>query len=309
VVAQAQTVTPRPQARAIAPKAARLTAVNAESHFADVRRVVRKVGGHVEEAKGQFVSDPQAKEVRFEVGDRATFAIPYDRITAMHIEEAVESSTLRGRLTKDYLTLHYADTSGQTRFETVRLSKRDVQPALAALETDTGLTIDRTPAKQSFLGIPIRVAIGDRVRVTDQTGRTTKGTITQLSDSALTLDGLTAVPRVFDEASVKKIRLPYSPGPDARLGFGIGVFSGGLAGALVSHGDLGAILYGATKIGAPLGVIATGVIVATGAALHPFDKSKDVYLGGTRGASKTSAIAIGPQIAKERKGVLVSVRF
>jgi hypothetical protein len=284
-----------------------LTVLNTGPRFADARRVTPKGGGRVEEAKGLFVSDPKDKELRFEVGGQLAFAVPFDRITAMHYENAVEPSKWGWPLkdTKDYLTIHYTDGAGRAAFETVRFSARDVPPMLDALETHAGFKIDRTLAKQSFLGIPIRAAIGDRVTVTDQTGYNIEGTITELSASSLALDGSTV-----DGASVKTIRLRRSPGHDALRGFGIGAVVGGIPGGLMG-GALGGDARSAFESAAILGALVGGInaVLSGATASYRFRAVRDIYLGDTPAVSKTSAITIMPQLAKQRKGVAVSVRF
>jgi hypothetical protein len=274
---------PGPIGQTIAPEATRLTAQNAESRFADARRIIRKAGGRVEEAKGLLISDPQDKELRFDTGVQAAFAVPYDRINAMHYEKSVDSSRWGWPLTdtKYYLTIHYADSAGRATFETIRLHERDVPLALDALERDSGLTIDRTLAKQSFLGIPIRAAIGDRVTVTDRTGKDTEGTITELSTSSLSLDGSRGARRVFGAASVKTIRLTRSPGYDALRGLGIGALIGAISGVLVARlggGDASDTAQAAAIMGALFG----GVGAALGAVSpsYRFRATRDVYLGG-----------------------------
>ena len=145
-------------------------AQGAESRFADVRRVVRKPGGHVKRAHGWMISDPDGREVRFEGRNRAGFKVPYESITSIHVESVVGSWPLREWT--DYVTLHYVDSSGRDTFETLRLSGSDHGPLLATLERDTGHKIDRTTGRWSFPGIPVRAAIGDRVTVTDSSGQT-----------------------------------------------------------------------------------------------------------------------------------------
>lgn len=299
---------PNPIGHPIAPEAAKLTALNAQSRFADARRVTPKGDGRVEEAKGLLVWDPQAKELRFEVGAQPAFAVPFDRISAMHYEKAVDPSKWGWPLkdTKCYLTVHYADRAGRAAFETVRLSERDVAPVLDALETAAGLKIDNTPARRSFLGIPIRAAIGDWVRVTDQTGQDTEGTITELSASSLTLDGST----VFDGVSVKKITRTRSPGHDALRGFGVGAVIGGITGGLAGRA-LGGDARSAFEVAAIFGGFLGGVsaLISGATASYRFRATRDIYLGGTPGASKTPAITIVPRLAKQSKGLAVSVRF
>ena len=292
------------------------TAQTAESRFADARRVTRTGGGHLEETKGLLISDPKAKEIRFEEGDRPAFAIPYDWVTAMHYGQYGEAKrSFRNPFwTRPlyYLTVHYVDAAGQARFETVRwVSER--APALDALETETGLRIDHAPTQRSFLGIPIRVTIGDRVTITDLTGRKTTGKITQLSATALALDGSTGAQQSFADSSVQRVRLPYSLKRGVLVGFASGAIYGASSWMLLladsGEWTTGDAMEGAALFGAGGAVLGAVIGPAVGAVRHRFDRSKDVYVGGTTGASRTSVITVGPQIAKDRKGVLVSVGF
>src|SRR5438034_1742168 len=126
-----------------------------EALFYNTHRVTPQRVSQVEEAIGQLVSDPGGTQVRFELGDRTAFVVPYERIIVIHYEKVVGPSKWGWPVkdTKYYVTIHYADSAGQPTFETVRLSARDVPLALDALEADTALTIDRTLARRSFLGI------------------------------------------------------------------------------------------------------------------------------------------------------------
>jgi hypothetical protein len=108
---------------------------------------------------------------------------------------------------------------------------------LAIFEADTGLPIDRSASKRSFLGLPIYVAVGDTVYVTDDMGRRVKGTITQLSRSSLQLAPLTnepsAGPRDFDQPSIRKVELTNMRwGSDNNHFTGIGVTGGFILGVL-----------------------------------------------------------------------------
>jgi outer membrane lipoprotein SlyB len=196
----------------------------------------------------------------------------------MHYEKAVEPSKAGWpvKKTKDYLTIHYSDGDGRARFETVRLAATDIALALEQLERDTRLTVERTPARHSFLGIPIRAAIGDRVLVSDANGATAEGTITELSASGLVLDGSA----IFDEASVNTIRLARSPGRDATRGFGFGTLAGGILGGLLVKavgGDAKSAAQGAAIAGMFLGGVSGAVSGAS--ASYRFRASRDVYLG------------------------------
>ena len=50
-----------------------------------------------------------------------------------------------------------------------------------------------------------------------------------------------------------------------------------------------------------------GALLAASIPSYQFRAARDVYVGGTTGASTTSGITIAPYIMKERRGVLVSV--
>jgi hypothetical protein len=257
----AQEATPAPDAARSSP--------NAASRFPDTRLVMRSRGGRVREVTGLLTSDPQSKQVRFEVGDRVLFVAPYDQITAMHYEKD----------TKDFLTIYYTDTGGLVKVETIRLrASRKVLPTLDALERDTGLTIDRTLAIRSFLGLPIRAALGDTVVLTDKTGEAIEGTLTQLSASSIVLNGSTPAARAFDAASVQRITMPASLQDDLRLGYKWAMIFGassGVAGGLVAYKrscEESSPLLSALVGGSAGTVIGIGAGWAAGAVTHAFRK-------------------------------------
>jgi hypothetical protein len=238
------------------------------ARFAEGRRVIRSAGGHVEEVAGLLASDVQTREIRFDVESRAAFAVPYSRITSLHYERSVDPSKWGWPMkdTNHYLTVHYMDAAGHATVETVRLSERDVTRTLEALETDTGLKIDRSAAKQSFQGIPIRAAIGDRVAVTDRSGRAVEGMIAQLSPSSLELYGPGATPWVFNAATTTRIRRSRSKPRDAFVGFLIGAIAGGAAGGLAGAGIGGnarAAFAGASVLGGFLGGLGAAMYAAS----------------------------------------------
>jgi len=132
-----------------------------------------------------------------------------------------------------------------------------------------------------------------------------EGTITELSASSLALDGSTV-----DVASVKTIRLRRSPEHDALRGFGIGAVVGGTPGGLMG-GALGGDARSPFESAAILGALVGGInaVLSGATASYRFRAVRDIYLGDTPAASKTSAITIMPQLARQRKGVAVCVRF
>lgn len=274
--------------------------------------------GRVKEVTGILVSDSEGKQIRFEAAGRVAYVVPYERITAMHYEESHYPQRILRR-SSFYLTVHYSDVAGRPAFETIRLlSEREALSALATLERDTGGTFDRSVATQSFQGIPIRAGIGARVAVTDQTGRTMKGAIAQLSASSLTLDESTGVPRVFDQTSLLKIRLLYSAKHDALAGFAFGATVGavsayltaGLSGCFSATDETDChVAGGAAATAGVLGGLGAVIGMTIGALRYPFNDAFDVYRGSARSTSRTPAITIAPQLAQARKGVLMSVRF
>jgi hypothetical protein len=244
------------------------TALKGASRYRDARLVAAQGRGErIDEVKGVLVSDPQARRIRFEVNDRAVFDVSYDQVTAMHYEESdfPKRSFFRSSY---YLIVHYSDAASQGKFETVRLvSTRDVPSMLATLEADTRLRIDRSASKRSFLGLPIYVAVGDTVYVTDPTGQRLKGTLTQLSRSSLRLAASatdrSAVPRDFDQASIRKVEVANLRwtfwGSNNNLFTGIGVTAGLILGVLAAvdlPGDPLVTLLGVTTSGGFLGYLA-----------------------------------------------------
>lgn len=308
VNAQESTIPRRSPERVTMPEAS----PGAALRFPDARRLVRQGGGRVQEDEGVLVSDPQSAEIRFEQFDYAVYAVPYADITALHYENAAEPSKWGWPLTqtRHLLTIHYADGFGGAAAETVRLPDRDVPLALDALETDSGRTIDRTRARQSFLGIPIRAAIGDRVKIRNQAGEDVEGIITEISASSLALEGTPAGPRRFDAGSVTSIALTRSPRRDALRGFGTGALAGGIAGGLIG-GLLGRDARSACDGAVWLGGF-TGGAGALASALFPsyqFRAARNVYTAAGAAPSTPPSIVIAPRLEKERTGVLVSVRF
>jgi hypothetical protein len=249
----------------------------AESRFPDVRRVVRKGGGLIDEMRGVLIADPATRQLRFAGHDQALLEVDYDRITSMHYE----TDTKRPRALLDqqighYVTLHYADAAGQARFAIFRLPSRDIRSTLESLEADLGLKINTTPPKRSFQGLPIRVAAGDTVAVTDETCRTTQGKITSLSASSLVLDGATRAEHEFQATTIRRISVVSQPGRDARSGLkwwaGIGGLVGGVYGGALS--GVSGVLEGAAVFGALWSAIGAGLGSAAGTAAD-----LDIYLG------------------------------
>ncbi len=108
-------------------------------------------------------------------------------------------------------------------------------------------------------------------------------------------DESTGVPRAFDETSLRKIRLLYSPKHDALVGLGTGAalgafgvyVSAGLGGCFSPTGHTSDchVLEVTAAVGGGLGA-AIGMTI--GAFRYPFNNAFDVYRGDARGASSTN---------------------
>lgn len=291
----------------------------AEWRLTGARRAAPTGPGHLKEVEGVLVSDVVGQEIRFEASGPDGFVVPYDRINALHYEESKYPQRFLRR-SSFYLTVHYSDADGRPVFETIRLlSERPALSAIATLERDTGSTFDRSLATRSFLGISIRAGVGARVGITDQMGQTTKGVISHVSASFLTLDESTGVERVFGETSLREIRLLYSPKHDALVGLAVGAtvgasgvyFSAGLSGCFseTSQKSDCHVLRAAAAAAGVGGGLGALIGMTIGALRYPFNHAFDVYRGDVRNASRRPSITIGPQISRERKGAFVSVVF
>lgn len=130
------------------------TAVLADGQFAKARLMVPKNDNKMQEVEGRLVSDTASKRVRFETGGRMAFEVPFESIKSILYEKASKPRYTAGLLLawpllftkskKHYVTIQYADASGQGKFEIIRLDKGNFSLALATLEADTGIKIERT---------------------------------------------------------------------------------------------------------------------------------------------------------------------
>ena len=126
----------------------------ADGRFSGARLLVPKNDDKMQEVEGTLHSDARARHVRFDTGGRAAFEVPYDRIRSLLYERAAKPRYAAGLLLawpllftkskKHFLTIQYADASGQGKFEIVRLDKNNFSMALATLEADTGVKVERT---------------------------------------------------------------------------------------------------------------------------------------------------------------------
>lgn len=129
----------------------------ADGRFSKANLIVPKDSGKAQELEGTLVSDTRAKQLRFENGGRTTVEIPYDRIKGLLYERAAKPRYGMGLLLawpllftkskKHFVTVQYSDASGAGKFEIIRLDKGNVTLALATLEADTGIKVERSEEK------------------------------------------------------------------------------------------------------------------------------------------------------------------
>ena len=186
------------------------TSAVGQSRFEDVRLIVDRredsfASGQnkgFDGERGVLTSDVPARRLRFETRDRVLFEVSFDRLSSLHYEEA-RYYPGRWSRTAPYLTIHHTRDAGEPGFAILRLSRDSAPGLLKTLESDTGLTADRTPPRTSFLGLPIHLTPGNPVYVTNSAGQRIKGEIAGLSQSAIDLGKLGR----FEAASVRRIEV------------------------------------------------------------------------------------------------------
>jgi hypothetical protein len=130
------------------------TVVLGDGRFGDARLLVPKDDKKMQELEGTLVSDAKAKQVRFDSGGRVAFEVGFDKIKSIQYEKASKPRYTAGLLLawpllftkskKHFVTFQYTDASGQGKFEIVRLDKDNFARALATLEADTGIKVERS---------------------------------------------------------------------------------------------------------------------------------------------------------------------
>jgi hypothetical protein len=181
------------------------SSLDAESRFAGVRLVVGRHGSVVQnsgldEVEGVLSIDAEAGRLRFEAPGRPVLEVALDAVIALHYEESSYPRRLFRRRGL-YLTVHHTGAGGEAEVAIFQLPKGAADDCLAAVARSTGQPLDRSRSTTSFLGLPIHTGIGDVVYVTQNDGRTRKGTVTQLGLSGISLGALGRI----DEASVRRI--------------------------------------------------------------------------------------------------------
>ena len=147
---------------------------------------------------------------------------------------------------------------------------------------------------RSFEELQSILKMGQTVVVTDDSGRQTKGRLTDVSPSALVVS--TPDTRTFAEGTVEKIRSPDSLSNGVLIGAAIGA---GLAtwDYLIDPSEPG---------NAAIFAVAIGLGTATGAGIDALHQGgKVLYMS----PQQRSDLPLSPVLGKDRQGVLVSVRF
>jgi hypothetical protein len=106
---------------------------------------------------GTFVLDPSAKAARFVGKAKTEVEIPYGSITSLLYERAatprysaavlVSPLFLFSKSKKHFLTIQYKNAEGQGQFALIRFDKSNWQAAVAAVEAQTGLKVERVEEK------------------------------------------------------------------------------------------------------------------------------------------------------------------
>ena len=171
--------------------------------------------------------------------------------------------------------------------------------------------LPRLVAGQEIAGsmdqLRVLVKPGDQIRVTDATGRETKGKIADLSGDTLALlvDGQRREVRVGDISTIRQ-RRSDSLATGAKVGFGIGAGFGVLVAVQVlsvyDEAGVGAVtaislLYGA--LGAGMGVGFDALVT----------REQVIYAAPARSAPTRAGVRIRPLLTHGRRGVAVSLGF
>lgn len=282
----------------------------------DAQRTTATSPGHFRSTNGELVLDSARREITFDAAHGAATVVPFDGIVALHLED---TGNRRGLVrNRDlFLVVHHAAGQAGGGAETFRMSEGAGLAAVEAIEQRTGRVFDRSEAHASFLGIPVRTTIGTRLSVSDDTGRTTSGTLVSVSTTTLVLRGADGRTRELAASSIRRVRRPYAPGPSALrfalVGSAVGAFNvflvAGLGGCFevqepANCNHLGGATLASAAITAGL---FSAVSVTVGAMKYPFNSNYDVY--SPPGARPIARHTLVPQPGGGSWGVSMSFRF
>ena len=103
---------------------------------------------------GVLVFDTGAKTVRFLHKGKAEIEIPYGSVTSLLYERTakprytaailISPLFLFSKSKKHFLTIQYKSADGRGEYALIRLDKKNYQPALAMVEAQTSIKVERT---------------------------------------------------------------------------------------------------------------------------------------------------------------------
>jgi len=106
---------------------------------------------------GTLALDSSAKVARFVAKGKTEVEIPYGSITSLLYERAatprysaavlVSPLFLFSKSKKHFLTIQYKNAEGQGQFALIRFDKKNWQSAVAAIEAQTGIKVERVEEK------------------------------------------------------------------------------------------------------------------------------------------------------------------
>ena len=128
-------------------------------------------GEGFDEVNGVFVSDPEAKRLRFDGAGKSLFDVSFEQLTAIHYEESKYPPRIFRRSALSHHPLYEHD-GGSSVCHLSAAQRCGVDASGTAVRSDTGMTLETRPATTSFLGLPLRVGPGDTIIVTDNRGQT-----------------------------------------------------------------------------------------------------------------------------------------
>ena len=155
----------------------------------------------------------------------------------------------------------------------------------------------------SFEALPLVLKVGQEVKVRDEAGHTTQGKVVSLSDTQLVVSRKrflrSRVERIFARDLTRRIDIVDSAWNGAVVGGAVamGVVATGIKfGCTASCDKIGSWFLGIATLG-PIGV-------GAGSAIDSLI-NKTIYNSG----SQKSRVGIAPWIERDRKGVVLQVRF
>jgi hypothetical protein len=106
---------------------------------------------------GTLVLDSSTKAARFVTNSKTEVEIPYGTITSLLYERTatprysaailVSPLFLFSKSKKHYLTIQYKNAEGQGQFALIRFDKKNWQSAVATIEAQTGIKVERVEEK------------------------------------------------------------------------------------------------------------------------------------------------------------------